>query len=456
MSPTQPALAADAELHVGCVFGQYRIDELLGRGGMGAVYRGMQLSIDRPVAVKVIAADTENNHEYVLRFRREAQAMAKLRHPNTVRLLDFGVTEQGRMFMVMELLRGVDLQQRQKSGPLPLIEALRIVRQIAQSLSEAHAIGIVHRDLKPGNVFLSEVEGGDCFVKVMDFGVAGYQADATRSALTLKGAVLGTAAYMSPEQAQGTAVDTRADLYSLGVTLFEMLAGRLPFQSDSAVSLLVAHMHDAPPRLLEVRPDVRGLELVQPLLDRLLAKSPDERPATAADVIAIVDALLLDLGAPITASNGVDVATRASRARSRTPLTLGALLVSASIAGALLSWQHPGKLAALRVHAESIWGRSGSLAANAAGRAMRWVDSDDAAVASVTIASLPSGATVKLAGAVLGKTPYQLQMKQKTEIQLTLSGYAPQTLAVEPKGEPNVVVNLVRSPQRRSKPRRAP
>ena len=275
--------------HIGMVYGgQYRIDERMGAGGMGAVYRGTQLSVDRPVAIKLIAPSVEQHAQHVQRFRREAEALAKLRHPNTVNLLDFGVTDNGRLFIVMELLSGTDLEQLlAKDGPIPLPEALRLLRQIAQSLSEAHALGIIHRDLKPSNVFLCHVEGGDSFVKVMDFGVAGFQQDEdnARSALTAKGTVLGTAAYMSPEQAQGWAVDARSDLYSLGVVLFEMLTGRPPFQANSAVSLLIAHVSEEPPRLGDVCADLPDRELAQNLLDELLAKQPDKRIAGATDLI---------------------------------------------------------------------------------------------------------------------------------------------------------------------------
>jgi serine/threonine protein kinase len=439
---------SDPDSHVGRVLGQFRIEELMGRGGMGTVYRGVQLSVDRPVAVKLIAGDAENNPDYVLRFRREAKAMAQLRHPNTVRLLDFGVTEQGRMFMVMELLRGTDLEKRlEKSGPLDLTQALRIVRQIAQSLSEAHAVGIVHRDLKPGNIFLAEVEGGDCFVKVMDFGVAGFKHDGTASTLTMKGAVLGTAAYMSPEQAQGEVVDARADLYSLGVILFEMLAGRPPFQGSTPVSLLIAHVSDPPPRLLELCPDLAELERVQPLLDKLLAKKPEERPSSAADVITWVDALLLEMGSPITGPSGIDVAPKQRTPRPQRRMLVAAaslLLVTASL---LFAWRRPHDLTWLQVQAQSRLGLLQQRSQDVASALDEWRHSQPA---SVTIASVPSGALVQLEGAELGKTPYQLQLKRKTLIELALPGHATQRVTVDPTGDPNVVINLSPLPPLRS------
>jgi serine/threonine-protein kinase len=272
--------------------GHYRIDALLGVGGMGAVYRGLQLSVQRPVAIKLISGASPDRAELVSRFRREAEATARLSHPNTVRLIDFGVTDDDELFMVMELLDGFDLATLLRRGPLPPLAALRIVRQVLLALCEAHALGIVHRDLKPDNVFLSRVQGAETFVKVMDFGIAGLPRTRDAPRLTFTGEVMGTPAYMSPEQAQGRAVDARSDLYSIGVMLFEMLSGAPPFANHTLVSLLVAHVTRTPPRL-----DQRQLALplqaeLQRLLDALLAKQPDDRPPSAASTLEWVDALI--------------------------------------------------------------------------------------------------------------------------------------------------------------------
>ncbi|HEY2736199.1 MAG TPA: protein kinase, partial [Polyangiales bacterium] len=415
----------------------------------------VQLSVDRPVAVKVIAGDVESNPDFVARFRREAQAMAKLRHPNTVRLLDFGMTEQSRMYMVMELLRGDDLETRLgQSGPLELTAALRIVRQVAQSLSEAHALGIVHRDLKPGNIFLAEVEGGDCFVKVMDFGVAGFQHDGQHTTITMKGAVLGTAAYMSPEQAQGYDVDGRADLYSLGVILFEMLTGRPPFMANTAVSLLLLHVSEPPPRVLEVCPNAPELSRVQSLLDRLLAKSKDDRIETAADLIAAVDTLLLELGAAISGPSGIDTTPRMKSVR-RKPW-LGALMSLALIAaGALFIWQGVRDSDGRDPRAQTEWQNLETRGRVYASQSIDWLSRafdgfHRSSSVSVTIATVPNGATVSLGGAELGKTPYPLQLKERTTIELSLPGHADRSVTVDPGGDPNVVIKLMPLPPYRS------
>jgi serine/threonine protein kinase len=463
---TQPLNVTGRELplqdpQIGSLLGQYRIDRRLGQGAMGVVYEGVQLSIDRPVAVKLISADGERNPEFAARFRREAQAMAKLRHPNTVRLLDFGVSEQMRMFMVMELLRGEDLEAHLADrGPFDLIEALRIVRQIAQSLSEAHALGIVHRDLKPGNIFLSRVEGGDCFVKVMDFGVAGFQHDGVNTSITMQGAVLGTAAYMSPEQAQGYPVDSRADLYSLGVILFEMLTGRPPFQADTAVSLMLLHVSEQPPRILELCPDLPELAPAQALLDALLAKSAADRPESAVEVIAMIDALLADLGAAVSGPTGIDTRPSVGPLRPRRPMlgiALCALLIGIST---LITWQSLRGWAGLepqtRARVQALQTRGFSLASHGT----EWASSLLApwrrrVTTSVLIASVPSGASVRLDGAELGKTPYLLQLKDTTAVELALPGHATQTVTVDPTGDPNLVVKLNRAAAAR-RPRTAP
>lgn len=448
--PQSRVTRVDDDNPLGTVYGeQYRIEERMGAGGMGAVYRGTQLSVGRPVAVKVIAPEIEQNDQHVQRFRREAEALAKLRHPNTVHLLDFGVTDEDRLYMVMELLSGRDLEaQLAQNGPIDLVSALRIVRQIARSLSEAHALGVIHRDLKPSNVFLCHVEGGDTFVKVMDFGVAGFLVhEEDRSALTMKGTVLGTAAYMSPEQAQGYAVDARADLYSLGVVLFEMLAGRPPFQANSAVSLLIAHVSEEPPRLADLCAELPEREAVQALLDELLAKEPEKRLPSATVLIERIDALLTDLGemAMVPAGHSLTPAKplraqRKLRGKSAWPyIILTALL---ALAAGFVS-QRSGEIASLRAvavpqlellqgHGLAVW--------QSVLTAFDNVRRPEAV--RVTIATVPSGAIVKLAGAELGSTPYELSVKDKTEIQLELPGHEIQSVQVDPAGDPNLIVKL--------------
>jgi eukaryotic-like serine/threonine-protein kinase len=260
--------------------GRYRLDEVIGRGGMSTVYRGTDLSLDRVVAVKV-AMDPllERDPVYASRFKREARAAAGLNSPGVVTVFDAGADGPTR-YIVMEYVEGRDLatilrEQDPTHPPLEPGRAARIAEQVADTLAAAHAAGIVHRDIKPGNIMVTP-EGQ---VKVLDFGIARLSDGA---ALTQTASVLGTAPYMSPEQAMGQRADARSDIYSLGCVLYEMLTGKPPFMGEVAAAVLHQHVRVAakPPSVLN--------PAVPPALDALvmqmLAKSPDDRPQTAAEV----------------------------------------------------------------------------------------------------------------------------------------------------------------------------
>ena len=207
------------------LFPAYEIGALLGRGGMGAVYRARQKSLDRPVAIKLLPFDLGVREDFAERFRREATALARLSHPHIVAVHDFGQADDGHFFMVMEYVEGTDLAARLRAGPLPPEEALAIVRQVCEALEFAHARGVVHRDIKPGNILLDAAGR----VKVTDFGIAQMAGDEPRTALTVTGALLGTPEYVAPEQMlPAAAVDHRADIFSVGVMLYELLTGQLP------------------------------------------------------------------------------------------------------------------------------------------------------------------------------------------------------------------------------------
>ncbi len=259
--------------------GRYRLEQVIGRGGMSTVYRATDLSLDRTVAVKVaLDPQAEENPVYVARFKREARAAAALNHSGAVTVFDAGADGPTR-YIVMEFVDGRSLadilREQDPARPLEPRRAARIAEQIADTLVAAHAAGIVHRDIKPGNVM---VEAADR-VKVLDFGIA-RTSDAV--ALTRTASVLGTAPYMAPEQAMGNPADARSDIYSLGCVLFEMLTGEPPFMADVAAAVLHQHVHVQPKAPSERNP------AVPPALDALvlemLAKAPNDRPQTAAEV----------------------------------------------------------------------------------------------------------------------------------------------------------------------------
>ena len=276
------------------VAGRYAIESVLGAGGMGVVYRARQVTMNRMVAVKVLHAHYSSNRNAAGRFEREMQATARIEHPNTIRVYDYGQIAEGggQLFLAMELLGGKTLAQvLRDEHPLPLERQIKIASQIAKALIAAHAEGVVHRDLKPDNVVLMDLYGERDFVKVLDFGIARFVAAAEDQKLTAEGAVIGTPAYMSPEQVHGTGPDLRTDLYALGIIMFEMATGAVPFSAPTTLSLLVKHVQEAPPRPSELAPGKVPAPLEQLIL-QCLAKDPDARPANASEVVRRLEACL--------------------------------------------------------------------------------------------------------------------------------------------------------------------
>jgi eukaryotic-like serine/threonine-protein kinase len=258
--------------------GRYALQRKLARGGMADVYLAEDTLLNRPVAVKVLFPEYARDDTFVERFRREAQAAARLTHGNIVAIYDWGA-EYDTYFIVMEYVEGASLSEViRRDGPLDARQAAEITARVAAALDFAHRNGVVHRDVKPGNIMISEV--GE--VKVADFGIAQALTGPERASLTQTGAVMGTATYFSPEQAQGRPVDPRSDLYSLGCVLFEMLTGRPPYQGDSPVAIAYKHVQEPAPSLAGVTPAVpRQLAAIDQVL---LRKLPEERYATAGDL----------------------------------------------------------------------------------------------------------------------------------------------------------------------------
>ncbi|HWA71394.1 MAG TPA: serine/threonine-protein kinase [Polyangiaceae bacterium] len=289
MGDSFPGEVESDELIGSVLAGRYRIESLLGAGGMGAVYRAQHVHMRKAIAVKVLHREMTQMPEVVARFEREAVAAARITHPNVAAATDFGRLEDGSFYLALEFIEGQSLASAIKSGgALDESRALRLARQIADALAAAHAAGVVHRDLKPDNVMLVERNGSPDFVKVLDFGIAKVKLEASSDQpLTQMGMVFGTPEYMSPEQAQGLDVDARADLYALGVILYEMLAGHSPFKHEDLVAVLTRQITMDPPPL-----PASVSKAAADLTFKLLRKSPAERPQTGDEVRNRIDAIL--------------------------------------------------------------------------------------------------------------------------------------------------------------------
>jgi Tol biopolymer transport system component len=319
----------------GRTISHFRIAEPLGGGGMGVVYRAEDTQLGRSVALKFLAPELVRDPESKARFLTEARAASALDHPNLCTILEVGESEEGMLFLAMPCYDGESLQRRLARGALPIDQAIDVAAQAAQGLAKAHSQGIIHRDIKPGNLFLT----ADGHVKILDFGIAKLSGEVGPTRL---GSALGTPSYMAPEQTRGEGVDARADVWSLGVVLYEMLAGKRPFIGGTGTAVVYAVLHEEPEALAGLRPEAPP-ELLR-IVSRMLAKDPRQRYADAVEVLADLRAAL-DL--PATTSRISTAAGRQDRRHGRKDrrlsrpaiLALALILLAALGAAAFLLWR---------------------------------------------------------------------------------------------------------------------
>jgi serine/threonine protein kinase len=331
---TEAPLQAEEDLRelVGTVLAErYRLDSVLGEGGMGLVFKAHHLMLKRDVAVKLLHAELSSNPQISARFDREAQSAARLEHPNIVHVSEYGSTPSGMKYMVMQLLSGCELIDLLDGGPIPPARVVALAIQIFRGLEHAHKHGVIHRDLKPENVFVTTDHEAKEVLKLVDFGIAkllSNDEEDTARPLTRHGLVFGTPHYMSPEQATGSDIDSRTDLYSAGVMIYEMLAGKLPFDAEDAVALIRMQVgQEAPAFEVDMPGDLAALVF------RLLEKDRDERPSSAAEVREqleqIQETLSAGVPSPVMAAH-----TRPPPDASKHAEAVSSSMTSSTVAGA--------------------------------------------------------------------------------------------------------------------------
>ncbi|HEX8422430.1 MAG TPA: serine/threonine-protein kinase [Pyrinomonadaceae bacterium] len=298
---------------------KYRIEERISEGGMGTVYRATHILMEKAVAIKVLHPSLAADDKIVARFTREAKAASRISNPHALNVTDFGESENGIVFLVMEYLRGKTLKEVIRGeGPMPLARVVEVTRQICGALDAAHAEGVVHRDLKSDNIMLEEVAGGNDWAKVLDFGIAKIlETEGPDPELTAPNLIIGTPQYMSPEQcSQASSIDARSDIYSLGIILYEMLVGHVPFTGESATAIMLKHLQEPPPSVLDERKDVPPA--VGQVITRALSKLPEERQGSAGELAEALATAAAEASDAATADAGSETSENAQLGASNT------------------------------------------------------------------------------------------------------------------------------------------
>jgi serine/threonine-protein kinase len=450
--------------------GRYVIERVLGEGGMGVVYAGRHHLIDKRVAIKVLRGEMATDESVNERFLQEARAASSIGNPHIVDISDFGRLPDGCTYFVMEMLDGKSLSgvMADARGPMPAQRIYGIAKQIAQGLAAAHAAHIIHRDLKPDNVMVIARGSEKHFVKILDFGIA--KVGGAASKVTRAGSVFGTPHYMSPEQAAGTAVDHRTDIYALGVILYEMASGKVPFDADNFMGILTQHMYKAPVPIRALVPEVDVPPGLDAVILKCLTKKPEGRYASMDELVVdlekLEDGLLPGAVEEMMArSGGFNVPADYFRqsaipavmpasphsARPRWPLyaSMGAVAtVLGVVAIGVVAKSTSGRVEVAAAQpagasASAATVPSASAAPVASEVSLRPAPSAEPAEREVLVSVMPPDATVTRDGQDLGQPPLALHLGE-TEVAtlvLTRKGYKPRTVTVGP-GEPKVTFTL--------------
>jgi serine/threonine-protein kinase len=444
--------------------GRYRIEKLLGEGGMGIVYKAVHTTLGKPLAIKVLRAEVSKNEEILQRFRQEAQSASQVGNPHIIDISDFGTLADGSTYFVMEFLTGKSLTAAlgDNGGRFDTQRTVRVMRQLASALGAAHEVGVVHRDLKPDNVQLIERGGQKDFVKILDFGIA--KVGGSTSKLTQAGQVFGTPHYMSPEQCAGAHVDHRTDIYAAGVMLYEMVSGRVPFEAETLMGILTKHLYEAPAAPSTLSDGVAIAPPLEAIILKCLQKKPDARYQTMAELEQDLEAL--ERGAmpravaaappierpPTGPQTLTGVEARVARTaddvdftvkKRKTPLFVG-LGVCVALAGAGSAYWFgrsnsahsvPPTKQAVAAAANPVTAPNGPGASavqappTAAVEAKLPAEPEPVAAqpaAPLTVTSQPTNADVYVAGALVGTTPYAAPKPERGKhvtLELRSNGY---------------------------------
>jgi hypothetical protein len=432
---------------------RYRLVRMLGVGGMGSVYLGTHLKLGRDVAVKLLHADLAGNEDVVRRFYREAQTAAAIRHSNIIDVLDVGTAPWGEPYLVMEYLEGENLADLlARAGPLDLPTAFGILEPVLLALSSAHEMGVVHRDLKPENIFISQRKGESPTIKLIDFGISKFVGGGDKTRLTQTGFMLGTPAYMSPEQARGqTDVDHLSDVYSCGVILYEMLTGDLPFVGQNYNELLVNILTEEPRSPLQVRRSFP--RVAEAIVMRALGKESENRFASAADMLAALEPL------PGFEQRGASLARLAS-SRDELSCATGDLGDTIAIgtpsawtppttAGTQRRWRGP-LLIAVALGAIGVLGVAAMmillpiLERDPAPVEQEIADDDDQYGVLIAVEGTPPGAVVFYEGTEMPQNPFPVDKKHTISVvRIEADGYTPVQVGVLPTEDRTVKVSMV-------------